>query len=125
MFPVTNVVTVVTGADSGAGTGYTPNLTGRVLAIRYVKDGSAGYSDGQTITTTNEKTGATIWTQTAVNASATVCPRQATHSTAGVAATFDGTHAVNDFCYVANERISIVLSNAGNSKTGTFYVTVG
>jgi hypothetical protein len=125
MFPQTYAVTIVTGSASGAGSGYTDNARGRVLSIRYVKDGTNGYSDGQTITVTNEATGANIWTQTGVNASATVAPRQPTHSLAGVASTYDGTRAVNDYCYLANERVSIALTSAGNSKTGTFYVTVG
>jgi len=52
--------------------------------------------------------------------------RQATHSTAGLASLYaaDGA-AVNDFIYVANERIKIAVENGGNSKTGTFTVIVG
>ena len=121
----TFAVTIATGATLGAGQGYTPNATGRVLAIRYVKDGSNGYSNDSTFTLTNEATGANVRTQSSVNASATVCPRQPTHSTAGVAATYDGTRAVNEPCDLANERLSIAVTSGGNSKTGTFYVTVG
>jgi hypothetical protein len=107
---------------SGAATGYTANVTGSVSAIRYVK---TDFADGSTFTVTNETTGETIWTQTGVNASATVAPRQAVHSTAGVADLFAaaGT-AVPDRIALANDRISIVISAGGNTKTGTFYFTL-
>ena len=42
-----------------------------------------------------------------------------------MAATYDGTRAVNEPCYLANERLSIAVTSGGNSKTGTFDVTVG
>lgn len=114
-------VTIVSDA-SGDGTGYAPVANGRVLTIRYVK---TDYAAGVDFAITAETTGQNVWTQADVNASVTKAPRQATHSAAGAAATFDGTYPVNDFMYIDDERIKIVIANAGDTKSGTFYVTVG
>lgn len=121
MYVATYPVTVTTGAASGAGTGYTPNVTGKVLQIRYVKPGADSFTDGYTTTITTEATGVSILSEAAINASATRNPRQAVHSTTGGA----GSDPATDYIYVANERIAIAVATAGNSKTGTYYVTIG
>jgi hypothetical protein len=53
--------------------------------MRYVK---TDFADGSSFTITSEATGETIWSESSVNASATRAPRQATHSTAGVASLY-------------------------------------
>jgi hypothetical protein len=114
------VVTVAVDG-SGDGTGYTPVVSGRIASIRYVK---TDYADGVDFTITAEATGETIWAEENVNASATRAPRAATHSTAGVAATYDGTHAILDDVVLANDRVKIVVASGGVTKTGTFHVLV-
>jgi len=117
----THEVAITVNAD-GDGTGYTPVISGRISQIRYVKD---DYADGVDVTITNELTGETIWAEENVNASATRAPRQATHSTAGVAAVYAaGGAAVNDKIVVAASRVKIVVAAGGDTKSGTFYVTV-
>ena len=74
----THRVTVTTDG-SGDATAYTPHVTGLISQIRYVK---TDYADGVDFVVTNDTTGEVIWDQDDVNASATVAPRQATHSTA-------------------------------------------
>ncbi len=75
---------------------------------------------------TGETTGASIWTESSVNASAERLPKQATHSTAGVAALYaSGGTAVLDYIPIANERIKIAVTSGGDTKVGTFYITVG
>ncbi len=114
-------VAVTTAAD-GSATAYSEVCTGKVSTIRYVK---TDFADNSTITLTSEATGETIWTQTGVNASATVAPRQATHSTAGAAALYAaGGAAVNDKIALANDRIKIVIANGGNAKVGTFHIVM-
>lgn len=117
-------IAVTTAAD-GSFTGYSDRVTGRIMSIRYVKDGSNGFADGSSITLTAEATGESIWSETAVNASATRAPRQATHSIAGAASLFAaaGT-AVTDKIALANDRVKVVIASGGNAKVGTFYVTV-
>jgi hypothetical protein len=114
-------VSLTTDAD-GAVTGYTPVITGKLSQIRYVK---TDFADGVTFAVTAEATGETLWSQAAVNASATVAPRQATHSTAGAAALYaGGGSAVLDKISLALDRVKIVVSAGGNVKTGTVHVVI-
>ena len=107
---------------AGAGTFYTPYLSGFVESIQYVK---TDYTDGVDFTITAEATGETIWTQLDVNAAVIVHPRAATHSTAGVASVYVAAgSAVLDYVALGRDRIKIVLASAGATKTGSFTVTI-
>lgn len=116
-----HAVTVTTAAD-GSATAYSPVVTGKVSQIRYVK---TDFATGVDFTITSEATGETIWTESNVDASATRAPRQATHSTAGVAALYAaaGT-AVNDKIALANDRVKIVIAAGGNAATGVFHIVM-
>lgn len=112
-------MTVTTAAD-GSATAYSEVLTGKVSQIRYVK---TDFAAGVDFTITAEATGEIIWSQLDVDASVTVAPRQATHSTAGVAALYAAAgSAVNDKIAVALDRIKIVIAAGGNAKTGVFHI---
>lgn len=114
-------VTVTTAAD-GSATAYSEVLTGKLSQIRYVK---TDFADGSTFTITAEATGETLWGESAVNASATRAPRQATHSTAGAAALYAaGGAAVNDKIALANDRVKIAITNGGDTKTGVFHIVM-
>lgn len=121
MYTKTETV-VVTTDGAGAATAYTGYITGRIFEIRYVK---TDFADGSTMTITKNISGTTVWSEAAVNASATRCPRQGTCSTAGVAATYDGTRVVNDYIVVADEQLKIVIAAGGVTKIGTYYITWG
>lgn len=116
-----HTVTITTDA-AGAGTGYTPVVSGAISTIRYVK---GDFDNGVDFDVTLEATGEVVWDQDNVNASATVAPRQATHSTLGVAALYAaaGT-AVNDRIIAVRDRVKIVVASGGNVKSGTFHVVV-
>lgn len=116
-----HTVTLTTAAD-GSATGYTPSVTGKISAIHYVK---TDFANGVDFTVTAEATGETIWAEVDVNASASRAPRQATHSTAGVASLYAaaGT-AVQDKIAVANDRIKIVIAQGGDTKTGSVVVVL-
>lgn len=112
-------VTVTTAAD-GSATAYSDVLTGKVSQIRYVK---TDFADNSTFAITAEATGETLWGEANVNASATRAPRQATHSTAGVAALYAvGGTAVNDKIAIAVDRVKIVIAAGGATKTGVFHI---
>lgn len=114
-------VPVTTIAD-GSATAYSPDITGKIVQIAYVK---TDFAAGVDFTITAETTGETIWTQVDVNATVTVAPRQAVHSTAGVAALYAaGGSAVLEPICVASERIKIVIAQGGDTKTGTFHIIV-
>ena len=116
-----HAVTIETNA-AGDGTGYTPIVNGAIVSVQYVKD---DFDNGVDFDVTAETTGQVIWDQDNVNASATVCPRQPTHSTLGAAALYAaGGAAVLDKICLDNERVKIVVAQGGNTKGGTFNVTV-
>lgn len=109
----------VTTASDGSATAYSSLVTGKLSQIRYVK---TDFADGSSFTVTAEATGETLWSESAVNASATRAPRQATHSTAGAASLYaSGGTAVTDKIALANDRIKIVIASGGDTKSGTFY----
>ena len=117
------VVTVTTD-EKGKGIGYTPAVTGKVSAIRYVKDSSNAYSGGAAVVVTAEATGETIL-EVDLDASATFAPRQATHTIDGTPALYDASlHPVRDSICLANDRIKIAVSNGGDTKTGVFHVVI-
>lgn len=114
----------VTTDGSGNAEVYTPSVTGRVISIRYVK---TNFTNGVDFTITSENTGQTIWTDTNIDASETVAPRQATHDTAGNASLYDtvSNEPVEDYIYLALDRVKIVIASGGSATTGTFHVTIG
>lgn len=114
-------ISVTTNTD-GDGTGYSEVVSGQISTVRYVK---TDFADGSTMTMTLEATGETVLAETGINASATRAPRQPTHSTAGAAALYAAAGAaVNDRIVAFRDRIKVVVANGGNTKTGTFYVTL-
>jgi hypothetical protein len=117
-------ITPVTAAD-GSATFYSPLLSGKIYAIHYVKNGSTPYAAGVDFTITAQLTGENIWTESNVDASVTVRPRAATHTTAGVAALYaGGGSAVLDYIPLASDKVKIVIANGGDTKTGKFYIMV-
>ena len=121
MYAKQHAVALTTDAEEAA-TGYTPVVTGRILQIRYVKD---DFANGVDFTVTLETSGTAVWSQENVDDSATVLPRQATHSTAGAAAEYADGYPVLEPVYVDGERVKIVVAAGGAAKSGTVYVLVG
>lgn len=117
-----HVVSLTTNS-SGDATGYTPNVNGRVLGIRYVKN---DFANGADFTITADATGESILALTDQNASGSFYPRVPTHTTAGAAALYAaGGTAVNDRIALANDRVKIVVAQGGDTKTGTVHVIIG
>lgn len=114
-------VSVTTAAD-GSATVYSPYLSGYLHQIQYVK---TDFADGVDFTITADATGETLWTESNVNAAAVKAPRQATHSTAGVASLYAaGGVAVNDRIALSRDRVKIVIASGGDSKVGAFRIVV-
>lgn len=127
MYPEKHSVAVTADGD-GAATSYTPAIRGRILSVHYIPDGSVPFTGTPNFTITTEDTGQNVWVQTGVSPASrlNVAPRQATHSTAGVAALYAGSGtAVNDYVHACGERVKILIAGAGASKKATFYVVVG
>jgi hypothetical protein len=111
-------VTTEYGGDAEA---YSPRISGKLVSVRYVKD---DFENGVDFVLTSENTGATIWSEDDVNASATRYPRVATQTTAGGAATYNGTQTVNGKILLAQDRVKIEVADGGNETSGTFHFTI-
>jgi len=108
--------------SSGDATVYSGRtFNGKLVAIDYAK---TDFADTADFTITSEETGQTLWTQANVTASATKYPLTQACSTAGVAATLDGTRALLVPIALVNERISVVVAQGGDTKTGEFSFVV-
>jgi hypothetical protein len=112
--------TVSVTTASGTATGFTPNITGRIVSIQYVKPASDSFTDGVDFAVTGEATGLVIWNGTDVNESATAYPFAAgVKSADGAASTISESPVV-----LVNERVKIVVTSGGDAKNGTFHVVV-
>jgi hypothetical protein len=118
----------VTTAADGSATAYIGTgdpITGRLVNLIYTKDVTAPYDNGVDFTITAEATGQTLWTESNVNASKTVCPRQATHATDGTASLYAAEgEPVEGYLVLAQDRIKIVVASGGDTKVGTFTAVV-
>lgn len=114
----------VTTNTSGAATAYTPvDISGPIRTIKYVK---TDFDNGVVFTITTNTTGQNLWVETAVNASKTVSPRQATHDTVGAASLYAvGGEPVEDYVYACQEKVKIVIASGGNAKSGSFWIVFG
>lgn len=125
MYAERHAVSLTTDA-SGAATGYTPVVSGRVLGVRVVVPGSGGIEATADITITAEATGQAILTLTNQNGSGSYYPRVPTHDTAGAAALYAaGGTAVLDAIAVGQDRIKIVVAQGGDTKACTVHVLIG
>jgi hypothetical protein len=110
----------VTTDGSGDATVYSGKVSGKLVAIEYVKD---DFDNGITVAVTAEATGETLWSEAAVNASAIRRTRAPVHTTAGVALLYAalGTE-VEDVIRLGWDRVKIVVSSGGDTTSGTFNV---
>jgi hypothetical protein len=115
-------VSVTTAAD-GTAVAYSPRrISGKVHQIEYVKN---DFATGVDFTIEGEATGIDLWVESNVDASTSRAPRQATHSTAGVASLYaSGGTAVQAPVALANDRVKITIAQGGNVKTGVFHILV-
>lgn len=121
MYPVRHTVSATTDA-SGDATVYSEQIRGQIVQIRYAK---TDFADGVDFTITNDTTGETLWAESNVNASVTRATAQPSYSTAGAAALYAaaGT-AVNTPIFLCGDRVKIVVAQGGDTKTGTFQITI-
>lgn len=114
----------VTSNGSGVGSATVGPITGRLVSIGYVADGTAPYANTVDFTITTLNTLQTLWSESNIAGSKQVSPGQATHTNAGVAATYDGTRPVLAPYYLRNDRVQIAIAQAGAAKKGRFVIVV-
>jgi len=126
MFVQKKTITLVGSAD-GTGTFYSEVVSGKILSVTYNKPGTNPLADTVDMTITVEGTEQAVLSLTDVSASATYAPRQAViTNTSGAALVYSAGNPVEDFIYMANDRIKIVLAQAGEAtKGGTITVLLG
>lgn len=124
MYAERHTVPLTTDA-AGAATAYSPVVSGRVLAVHYVKPGSNGFADGVDFDVTVESTGEVLLDKDNINASASFYPRKQVHDTTGTVATLNGTQAMLEPVTVAEDRVKIVVANGGDTKDGSVIVVIG
>lgn len=112
-FPQAAVVSVTTDA-SGDATAYSSAIRGKIVGLAYTK---TDFANGVDFTITTETTLRNVWVDTNINASETVYPRGLVQDTAGadIAGEYDAIRCVN-------ERVTSVVAQGGNAKSGTFTV---
>lgn len=119
----------VTTDGAGAATVYSDKpVTGCVLQVTYVPDGTSPLDTGADLTITGEASGVAVVTKANIGTAAfTLAPRQPTHGAAdGAAALYAaGGAAVNDCVALAAERIKLVIAQGAATKSGVFHVYVG
>lgn len=113
---------VIDTDGSGDGEGFVGPVNGEVLRVVYAKDGSVPYSDGVDVDVTGDTSGVVVWDEDNVNASKTVRPQEAVHSTAGVALEYADTYARTAPVCLVDERVKVVVGSGGSVKRGTFTV---
>lgn len=115
-----SIVTVTTDG-SGAATAYSDVLTGKLMSINYIKDGSTPYADTVDFDLNIETTGEVVWDQDNITASVAVRPVAAVQTYLGANAVFaSGGEPVRDRFMLVNDRVRIVLANGGDTKSGVF-----
>lgn len=109
--------TIVAETDgSGDATVYSPNVTGRIHSVSYLKD---DFADGVDFTITLERTGQTVWTDTNINASETVYPVAPANLGNGAASSLSEVPII-----AVNDRLKIIVGSGGDTKFGTFDLVV-
>ena len=112
-------ITTDAGGDS---VDLTPVVSGRVAAVQYIDIDFAGTG---AIGVDGADTGQFVATIDHSEGSTTHAPMRVTHTTAGVEATYDGTDLVRtEPVVIVDERLLIITTRAGDTKTGTLVITV-
>ena len=117
----------VTATSDAAGnvTVFSPRMSGLFYSLHYVPDGTTPYDNTVDMTITSEATGQALVSRTNVAAAFVANPRVAVADAAGTAALYAaGGTAVQDKIALGNDRVKIVLAQAGNVKTGAFHILV-
>lgn len=115
----TEQVTMTTETGGAQTTQTVETITGRLLSISYLKDGTDPFADGVVFLITGDKTGQILWSETGVNASETLYPRIGADSILGAALLYAGSGEIVPVpLSIPGERINIVITTAGDAKVG-------
>lgn len=116
----------VTTDASGAFTAETPEVTGRILSIRYVPADSNDLDANWDLDIVGKNTGIVVANIDNISAAAiTWAPRQPTCDVAGAASLFAaGGEPIEDYIWV-REALTVTIAQGGNVQSGAIFITVG
>lgn len=110
---------------SGAATGYTPVITGKIVNVIYTPSATVAFDNTADITVTLEATSQAVLSQSNVSAAFNKAPRQAAHDEAGAALLYAaGGKPLVDHIYAAKDRVKVVVAEGGNTKSGVVTIVV-
>lgn len=99
-------------------------MTGKLISVRSIPDGTSPYAAGADFVITVKDSVQGVWTETDIGADAkTVAPRQLTHDLVGATSLYaGGGEAVRDHIHLAQEKLNFIVDEGGVSKLGTFEI---
>ena len=112
---------IVTSDASGDAAVETLQTNGELISIQYTKADMDAYADTVDFSITNTDTGEIIWEEDNVTATKIVYPEHPTNSQDGSQNDHGAsTTGIYDKFYMCDSSLTITISNAGDTKTGTF-----
>jgi hypothetical protein len=114
---IQRVAVSLTTDAGGNNTSYSDNLTGRLTGVVVSIPNSGGIANTANFAITAEATAEPVVTLTNVATSAPYYPRVQVHDNVGAGKTYDGTRKVAEPVSLANDRVKIVLTGGGNTKS--------
>jgi hypothetical protein len=122
MYAEKHIMNITTDA-TGAAVGYSKDVTGQIVNVIY---GKTDFADGVDFAVTLERTGQAVWSQSNVNASAIVAPRQPAHDQLGAALLYAAAgEAVTVPIVAVEDRLKVVVAQGGDTKSGKFTLIMG
>lgn len=123
---IQRVRVAVTTDASGAFTVDTPEVSGRILSIRYVPAASNDLDANWDLDIVGKNTGIVVANIDNISAAAiTWAPRQPTCDVAGAASLYAAAgEPVEDYIWV-KEALTVTVAQGGNVQSGTIFLTVG
>lgn len=121
---IQRVAVPMTTDAGGNNTSYSGNLVGRLTGLVVSIPDSGGIANTANFAVTAEATAEPIVTLTNVATSAPYYPRLQVHDNVGAGKTYDGTRKIAEPVRLANDRVKIVLTGGGNTKSVTVLLIV-
>lgn len=110
---------------AGAATVLSNRFTGEIRQLVYTA-GSPAFASTVDFTITLEATGENLWTESNIAGATSRAPRLPTHDQVGVARLYAaGGVAVADRIMAADDRIKVVIAQAGAAGVGTITAIIG
>jgi len=123
MFLSRQAIPVITD-EEGDAVVFSGVVNGQIVAIKYEKASTNGFSAGVDFDVETEALKQEVWSEDDVNDSKAVYPLVGSHNTDGEVILVDESDAVYQRISAIDERVKFTVANGGDTKSGTFYLVV-